>query len=134
MKSRANERARGAGDLTNLNFGNSGPELDRGSKTRTFSSFLNHFGNGRAPRPPGQEERLNDGAKQVDTSGVRSDGLLDPKIVDSAVSSLLGRYPGASVCAIGPDGLMVEMPGSVPVARHRVVRARSALNVVIAPD
>jgi diguanylate cyclase (GGDEF)-like protein len=65
---------------------------------------------------------------------VRSDGLLDPKIIDSAVSALLGRYPGASVCAIGPDGLMVEMPGTVPVAGHRVVRARSALNVVIAAD
>ena len=36
--------------------------------------------------------------------------------------------------AFGPDGLMVEMPGSVPLAGHRVVQARSALNVVVAAD
>ena len=65
---------------------------------------------------------------------MRSDGLLDPKIIDSAVSTLLDRHAEAAVCAIGPDGLMVEMPGTVPVGRHRVIRARSTLNLVIAGD
>ncbi len=77
---------------------------------------------------------LNDEARSVDTTCVRSDGLLDPKIVDSAVSTLLDRHPEASVCALGPDGLMVAMPGTVPVGGHRVVRARSTLNLVIAAD
>jgi len=65
---------------------------------------------------------------------VRNDGLLEPTIIDSALAALLDRHPEAAVCAIGPDGLMVEMPGSVPLAGHRVVRARSALNVVTAAD
>ncbi len=30
----------------------------------------------------------------------------------------------AAVCALGPDGLMVAMPRSVPLAGHRVVQAR----------
>ena len=49
-------------------------------------------------------------------------------------STLLDRHPEAAVCAIGPDGLMVEMPGSVPLAGHRVVRDRSTLNLVTAGD
>jgi diguanylate cyclase (GGDEF)-like protein len=65
---------------------------------------------------------------------MRSDGRLDPRIVDAALSCLLDQHSEAQVCAIGPDGLMVEMPGSVPLEGHRVVRARSALNVVVAAD
>ena len=38
------------------------------------------------------------------------------------------------MCALGPDGLMVAMPGTVPVGGHRVVEARSTLNLVIAAD
>ena len=77
---------------------------------------------------------LNDEVEPVDTHHVRSDGRLDPKIIESALSTLLHRHPDANVCAIGPDGLMVEMPGSVPLAGHRVVQARSTLNVVVAAD
>ncbi len=77
---------------------------------------------------------LNDEARSVDTTPVRSDGLLDPKIVDAALSTLLDRHPESAVCALGPDGLMVAMPGTVPVGGHRVVRARSTLNLVIAAD
>lgn len=80
------------------------------------------------------DELLNEEAKQVDTVTVRSDGLLEPKIVDAALATLLERHAEAAVCALGPDGLMVEMPGSVPLAGHRVVQARSALNLVIAAD
>ncbi len=65
---------------------------------------------------------------------MRSDGRLDPKVIESALSGLLERHPEAAVCALGPDGLMVAMPRSVPLAGHRVVQARSALNVVIAAD
>ncbi|HVA03931.1 MAG TPA: diguanylate cyclase [Acidimicrobiales bacterium] len=65
---------------------------------------------------------------------MRSDGLLDPKLIDSALSMLLDRHPEAAVCALGPDGLMVEMPGSVPLAGHRVVRDRSTVNLVTAGD
>jgi hypothetical protein len=39
MKSRANERAGGAGDLTALNFGEFGPELDRESRDQDFLLF-----------------------------------------------------------------------------------------------
>ncbi len=65
---------------------------------------------------------------------MRSDGLLDPKIVEAALSTLLERHAEAAVCALGPDGLMVEMPLSVHRGGHRVVKARSALNLVIAAD
>jgi diguanylate cyclase (GGDEF)-like protein len=65
---------------------------------------------------------------------MRSDGRLDPTIIESALAALLHRHPAAPVFALGPDGLMVEMPGSVPLAGHPVVRARSALNVVVAAD
>ena len=65
---------------------------------------------------------------------MRSDGRLDPGIIDSALATLLDRHPGATVCALGPDGLVVEMPGTVPLAGHGIVRARSALHVVFAAD
>ncbi len=65
---------------------------------------------------------------------MRSDGRLDPTIIESALSTLLARHPGAPVCAIGPDGLMVEMPRTVPLEGRRVVKARSALNLVVAAD
>jgi diguanylate cyclase (GGDEF)-like protein len=82
----------------------------------------------------GLEACLNERAQRVDTHRVRSDGRLDPTIIESALSALLDRSPEASVCALGPDGLMVDMPRSVPLAGHHVVQARSALNVVIAAD
>jgi diguanylate cyclase (GGDEF)-like protein len=65
---------------------------------------------------------------------VRSDGRLEPGIIDSALATLLDQHPGATVCALGPDGLVVDMPGSVPLAGHGVVRARSALHLVFAAD
>jgi diguanylate cyclase (GGDEF)-like protein len=65
---------------------------------------------------------------------VRSIGRLEPGIIDSALATLLDQHPGATVCALGPDGLVVDMPGSVPLAGHGVVRARSALHVVFAAD
>ena len=77
---------------------------------------------------------LNEGAKRVDTDRVRSDGLLDPGIIEAALSTLLHGHAEAVVCALGPDGLKVAMPGSVPVAGHRVVEARSPLNLVVGAD
>lgn len=77
---------------------------------------------------------LNAGAQWVDNGGMRSGGRLDPRIVDAALSCLFDQHAEAQACAIGPDGLMVEMPGSVPLEGHRVVRARSALNVVVVAD
>jgi diguanylate cyclase (GGDEF)-like protein len=64
---------------------------------------------------------------------VRSDGL-DPGIIDAALAALLDQHDEATVSAFGPDGLTVDMPGSVPLAGHAVVRARSALNIVVAAD
>ena len=77
---------------------------------------------------------LNEEAKGVDTDRVRSDGLLDPGIIEAALSTLLHGHAEAVVCALGPDGLKVAMPASVPVAGHQVVEARSPLNLVVGAD
>jgi len=65
---------------------------------------------------------------------MRMDGRLDSRIIDAAVTTMLDRHADATVCAIGPDGLVVDMPDSVPRAGHDLVRARSVLNIVVAAD
>src|ERR1700691_2669506 len=123
MNSRANERAGGAKDLTEA----ISEILDRNlivvPSARTLSPMEQGFGPFSCP-----VTRLNAGARRVDTHQMRSDGRLDPKIIESALAALLHRHPAAPVFAAGPDGLMVEMPGSVALTGHAVVQARSALN------
>jgi diguanylate cyclase (GGDEF)-like protein/PAS domain S-box-containing protein len=77
---------------------------------------------------------LNDRAARADTSYVRGNGQVDSGTIDSAVGALLDQHPEAAVCAIGPDGVIVDMPDSVRSAGHDILQARSALDVVVAAD
>ena len=129
MNSRANECARGATDLTKDNFGLWGPGLDPERQARAFSPHRADIGPWSCLGAPAQRKaetgRYPCSAKR---RAARSQGHRVRPV------RLLERHPEAAVCAFGPDGLMVAMPRSVPLAGHRVVQARSALNVVIAAD
>jgi diguanylate cyclase (GGDEF)-like protein/PAS domain S-box-containing protein len=57
---------------------------------------------------------------------------VDGGVIGGALGALLEHHPEAAVCALGPDGVSVDMPRSVPVSSHAVVRARSALDLVVA--
>jgi len=54
--------------------------------------------------------------------------------VEAALVALLDRHADAALCAIGPDGICVTMPDSVPTDGHHVVVARSPVDVVAPED
>lgn len=55
-------------------------------------------------------------------------------MVAVTVAALLDRHPAAALCAIGPDGMSVGMPDSVPTRGHHLVGARSPLDLVAPED
>jgi diguanylate cyclase (GGDEF)-like protein/PAS domain S-box-containing protein len=55
---------------------------------------------------------------------------LDPSVMESAIRRLLDGHPDALVTAIADEGLFTEMPDSLTFGEHRVVQARSALDLV----
>ena len=61
-------------------------------------------------------------------------GHLDVMTMATTVASLLTRYPEAPVLAAGPDGIVVEMPASVPLQRNPVLRPRTGMDLVSADD
>lgn len=58
----------------------------------------------------------------------------DVEVREAAFRALVAMNPDALVGAIGHDGLFVPMPDSVPLAGHRVARARSAVDLVVPDD
>jgi diguanylate cyclase (GGDEF)-like protein/PAS domain S-box-containing protein len=54
--------------------------------------------------------------------------------VDGTLLVLLEGHPEAALCAVGPDGITVTMPDSVPATGHTVVSARSPVDLVVAED
>jgi diguanylate cyclase (GGDEF)-like protein/PAS domain S-box-containing protein len=60
---------------------------------------------------------------------------LDDAARDAVLEALLQQNPGAHVAAIGPNGLFVPMPSSVPLSGQRVLRGpTSMLDLVISED
>jgi diguanylate cyclase (GGDEF)-like protein/PAS domain S-box-containing protein len=55
-------------------------------------------------------------------------------VIETAMRALLAQNPDALVMAINEGGLFVPMPESVPLERHRVSQARSALDLVVSSD
>lgn len=49
-------------------------------------------------------------------------------------TDLMRRHPDALVAAVGDDGIIVPMPDSVPLHRHRVAVGRSVLDMVVPAD
>ncbi len=50
------------------------------------------------------------------------------------VAVLLDQHPAAALCAIGPDGMSMGMPDSVPTRGHLLLAARSPLDLVAPED
>ncbi len=59
---------------------------------------------------------------------------LGPEALDAALNALLAEYPAAFVAAISVEGVFVPLPASVPLTRQREIKARSALDFVVAED
>jgi diguanylate cyclase (GGDEF)-like protein/PAS domain S-box-containing protein len=60
---------------------------------------------------------------------------LDLSAREAVLDALLAQNPGAHVVAIGPNGLFVPMPASVPLTRQRVIGgASSMLDLVVLDD
>ncbi len=75
------------------------------------------------------------GADGAGTQGrMEAVGRLDPRAVEAALRRLLEAYPAAFVAAINEEGLFVPMPASVPLNGQRVLRARTALDLVVPGD
>jgi len=55
-------------------------------------------------------------------------------MVAATVAALLDQHPAAALCAIGPDGMSMGMPESVPTRGHHLVAARSPLDLVAPAD
>jgi diguanylate cyclase (GGDEF)-like protein/PAS domain S-box-containing protein len=60
-----------------------------------------------------------------DVFDFEQDKHLDPETLEAVLASLLAIYPDASVAALRADGIMVEMPDSIPLRGNPVVKARS---------
>jgi diguanylate cyclase (GGDEF)-like protein/PAS domain S-box-containing protein len=54
--------------------------------------------------------------------------------VETTLAMLLDQHADVALCAIGPDGICVTMPDSVPTDGHHVVVARSPVDVVVPED
>jgi diguanylate cyclase (GGDEF)-like protein/PAS domain S-box-containing protein len=59
---------------------------------------------------------------------------LDAQTLARVLDSLLSRYPQAPVAALKPDGVSVPVPESIGLAEHRVLEARSGLDLVVHED
>jgi len=61
---------------------------------------------------------------------------LAPEAVETILRTLLEEHADAFVAALdpGPNGLLVPMPASVPLAGQYILQARSALDLVIPAD
>ncbi len=59
---------------------------------------------------------------------------LDAKTVETALASLLVRYPEASVLAAGANGVAIPMPASVPLQRNLVVDAHTGMELIVPGD
>jgi diguanylate cyclase (GGDEF)-like protein/PAS domain S-box-containing protein len=70
----------------------------------------------------------------VDKRVVAGQERVDGETRDTALAALLTEYADAPVAAISADGLFVPMPASVPLIRHEVLDARSALDLVVPAD
>lgn len=53
---------------------------------------------------------------------------------ETALRTLLARYPEAPVAAINSSGIYVDMPSSVPLTGHRLINAGSSLQFVLPAD
>ena len=71
-----------------------------------------------------------EGAGGMPASRSRRTPFHDGHSIALALRALLAAEPDAMVAAIDPDGLFRELPPSIPVDGHRVLVARSALDVV----
>jgi diguanylate cyclase (GGDEF)-like protein/PAS domain S-box-containing protein len=58
----------------------------------------------------------------------------DINTLETALASLLVRYPEAPVVASGTDGVLVAMPASVPLQRNPVLEARTGMDLVSPED
>jgi diguanylate cyclase (GGDEF)-like protein/PAS domain S-box-containing protein len=58
----------------------------------------------------------------------------DAGTLETAIASLLARYPDAPVLAALGDGVVVAMPDSVPLRRNPVLRPRTGMDLVTATD
>lgn len=58
----------------------------------------------------------------------------DPAALETALEAVLRQNPEALVSGINPEGIFVPVPTALHGPRHRVMRFRSALDVVVAAD
>ncbi|HEY7948637.1 MAG TPA: diguanylate cyclase [Acidimicrobiales bacterium] len=54
--------------------------------------------------------------------------------VETTLATLLDTHPDAALCAIGPDGISVPMPDSVPTGDHHVIVARTPIDLIAPED
>lgn len=62
------------------------------------------------------------------------DDCRDTRTLETALASLLARYPEAPVIAAGTDGVVVAIPASVPLQRNPVLEARTGMDLVSPED
>jgi len=60
------------------------------------------------------------------------DMRLDEDTRELLLRSLLANFPDSPVTALREDGVVVDMPESIPLVRNRVLEARSALDLIVA--
>jgi diguanylate cyclase (GGDEF)-like protein/PAS domain S-box-containing protein len=58
----------------------------------------------------------------------------DADTLEQALHSLLEHRPEAPVAAMGPNGVLVPMPDSIPLQRNPVLEARSGLDLILEED
>jgi len=56
---------------------------------------------------------------------------LDAQTLETILGSLLALFPEAPVSALTADGVMIEMPESVPLQRNRVLEARAGVDLIV---
>jgi diguanylate cyclase (GGDEF)-like protein/PAS domain S-box-containing protein len=62
------------------------------------------------------------------------DEHLDQASLETVLLSLIERFPQAPVVAVKSDGILVDVPKSIPLARNPVLDGRSGLDLVVHED
>jgi diguanylate cyclase (GGDEF)-like protein/PAS domain S-box-containing protein len=88
----------------------------------------------RPPAPSPETDQFEGVDFADDLLDQRHEGRLNAKLLESALVSLLARYPDAPVLATGQDGAAVPMPVSVPLNRNPVLQAHTGMDLIVPGD
>jgi diguanylate cyclase (GGDEF)-like protein/PAS domain S-box-containing protein len=87
-----------------------------------------------APPPPPPNTRPEPADGSPDAFDCKHEDHLDAKELELLLTTVLSLYPESPAAALRQDGVVVEMPESIPLQRNPVLEARSGLDLIVHED